>query len=80
MLLQVVFSDERSIAEVTLELLRPGVDEHVRRHVGLLSERLLADCASVVLLTCQCENMCACVNQSVCRASEVTLFTLYLPV
>lgn len=38
MLLQVVFPDERSIAEVTLELLRPGVDEHVRRHVGLLGE------------------------------------------
>lgn len=80
MLLQVVFPDERSIAEVTLELLRPGVDEHVRCHVGLLGERLLADCASVVLLTCQCKNMCACVNQSVCRASKVTPFTLYLPV
>lgn len=42
-LLQVLFPDEGPIAEVTLELLSAGVDEHMRGHVGLLGEQLIAD-------------------------------------
>lgn len=51
-LFQVMFPDECPVAEVTLELLCTGVDEHVRLHVGFLGKGLLANCASVVLLTC----------------------------
>ena len=56
MLFQVMFPDECSVTEVTLELLCASVDEHVRRHVGFLGERLLANCASIVLLTCWQKN------------------------
>lgn len=42
-LLQVLLPDEGPIAEVTLELLGSGVDEHVRCHVGLLGEQFIAD-------------------------------------
>ncbi len=51
-LFQVMFPDECSVTEVTLELLGTGVDEHMRRHMGFLGKRLLTNCASVVLLTC----------------------------
>lgn len=50
-LLQVLFPDECSITEVTLEFLCAGVDEHVRRHMGFLGKGLLANCASIILLT-----------------------------
>lgn len=53
MLLQVILSDERSLAEVTLQLLRFRVDQHVRSQVRFLSERLLTDRAFVVFLTWQ---------------------------
>lgn len=53
MLLEVILSDERSLAEVALQLLRFRVDQHVRGQVRLLSERLLADRAFVVFLTWQ---------------------------
>lgn len=51
-LFQVMFPDECSLTEVTLEFLCNGMDEHVRRHMGFLGEQLLANSASVVLLTC----------------------------
>jgi len=53
-LFQVMFPDERSVTQVTLELLCASMDEHMRRHMGFLGKQLLANCASVVLLTC-CE-------------------------
>lgn len=51
-LFQIMFPDECPVTEVTLELLCTSVDEHVRRHMRLLGKRLLANRASVVLLTC----------------------------
>lgn len=51
-----MFPDECSVTEVTLELLCTGVDEHMRCHMGLLGKQLLANRASVVLLTCWREN------------------------
>lgn len=52
-LFQVMFPDEGPIAEVTLELLSTGVDEHVRRHMRLLGKQLIADRAFVVFLACK---------------------------
>lgn len=51
-----MFPDECSVTEVTLELLCTGVDEHMRCHMRLLGKQLLANRASVVLLTCWREN------------------------
>lgn len=51
-LIQVVLSDEHPLAQVALEFLGARVDEHMRRHVGLLREGLLANRAPIVLLTC----------------------------
>lgn len=51
-LLKVLLPDEHPVTQVTLEVLGPCVNHHMRRHVGLLSERLLTHITPVVLLTC----------------------------
>lgn len=53
MLLQVMLPDEGPIAEVTFELLRTSVNEHMRCHVRLLGKQLIADGTFVVFLACR---------------------------
>lgn len=52
MLFKILFPDEGSITEVTLEFFCTRVDQHMRSNVRFLSERLLTYSAFVVLLAC----------------------------
>lgn len=52
-LLKVLSPHEHPVAVVTLQVLGPRVNHHVRCQVGFLREGLLAHCAPVILLTCR---------------------------
>lgn len=51
MLLEVLPPHEELLTVITLEVLLPGVDDHVRLQVSLLRERFVTEGAAIILLT-----------------------------
>lgn len=54
MLLEVLPAHEELLAVIALEVLLPGVDDHVRLQVCLLCEGFVTEGAAVILLTYEC--------------------------
>lgn len=50
-LLEVLPPHEEPLTVITLEVLLPSVDDHVRLQVSLLCERFVTEGAAVILLT-----------------------------
>lgn len=51
-LLEVLPAHEELLAVIALEVLLPGVNDHVRLQVSLLRERFVTEGAAIILLTC----------------------------
>lgn len=52
-LLEVLPPHEELFTVIALQVLLPGVDDHVRFQVSLLGERLVAEGTAVILLACE---------------------------